>query len=599
MLSLLFLPINALWSMSPLPRIIAVAWLCLAALMCMRVIFGWIQSIHKDPVSVVTTCCTWLLLVVSLGWMFFTVFVSWLLPVFNPIFMDIQQLVTSCLRVLQTRQVAMNTNDPLSTFGYPSLAAVSLLGFMVGYLLFGPVRRNHESQSNAPSSNSSTPVILSNLVTLDEIRNILSSALQPLTPNNPPTPTTTLNAEQVEIVVQEQIEKALKPIMNTLEHLAIVCETLPSSYLVSASTEEILRELREKPVTTCNHSTPVITPITPEDMEEPFILPARRHVTNKFRTESAPVNHRDPNPFDPLDEYQDEISEHDPPCPSTSIFNPLPIPLEEMSYTKTVGHGNKGTKPHSTGIGKRHPSVRSASVDSQPPMSPELQLSLASMTEAQALDELRKREMQKKLETREPEYLTDAERLLSLDALSRHWKLEGQRRRAERERLNQYDFEPLGELTHQQKLLKRRDIKAIVRARKNQIWARAMEASGKEVITCEVCQHKHTGDHQCISTGWKTADNSRSTTSPRTVILTRSNQGVQVRTTPVVDKDKVYAEFAKLKATIEVWEASEQAASPNTTHPTPPTRTFEGDTHMEEVSPIATTPGPIDNGQRL
>ena len=135
----------------------------------------------------------------------------------------------------------------------------------------------------------------------------------------------------------------------------------------------------------------------------------------------------------------------------------------------------------------------------------------ADLTEAHLLDTLRHREAQRQSATKEPEFLLDEEKLLSMDALVRRWKLEGQRLWSEREELKLADFEALGNLTSDQLLLPRRDIKRIIYNRKNEVWAGHMRTAGKQIHECDICHRLHIGEgHACIATKWTTANANRS-----------------------------------------------------------------------------------------
>jgi hypothetical protein len=158
--------------------------------------------------------------------------------------------------------------------------------------------------------------------------------------------------------------------------------------------------------------------------------------------------------------------------------------------------------------------------------------------------------------------LTDDEKKMSMDQLLRKWKLERQRRMQEREELKMSDFEPLGDLTEEQKLLPRPAVARIIHARKNEVWAQGMKALGHTLQKCDVCSRLHLGEHRCLATRWRT-EGPKGTATARNIILTQSPQGVRLRATSVVDEDQVLKEYERLKTLKEEIETRKRLVEPN------------------------------------
>ena len=125
------------------------------------------------------------------------------------------------------------------------------------------------------------------------------------------------------------------------------------------------------------------------------------------------------------------------------------------------------------------------------------------------------------------------------------------------------DFEPLGNLTEDQKLLPRVDVKRIIYNQWNVVWAKSMRDQGIQIHECSVCHrlHKEGEQHQCFATRWTTANPNRNA-PPRNVIVTQSPQGLQLRTAVIMDENKLQQEYERIKALKEGAELRKRLSAP-------------------------------------
>jgi hypothetical protein len=173
--------------------------------------------------------------------------------------------------------------------------------------------------------------------------------------------------------------------------------------------------------------------------------------------------------------------------------------------------------------------------------------------------------------------LTEAEKMMTMDALHRAWKVERQRQNNEREALSRHDFEELGELTTEQKELPRAAVRKIIRQRKNEVWANAMKARGVPVFQCDVCYELTTGNHRCLATKW-TTDNSKNSAISKGIVMTQGPGGIRLQTKAIIDQEKLNKEYEQLKTLREELEAKAKLVQP--------LRLLTPDTHMTgEVTP--------------
>ena len=215
----------------------------------------------------------------------------------------------------------------------------------------------------------------------------------------------------------------------------------------------------------------------------------------------------------------------------------------------------------------------------------ELLNEMTNCSEAELLEKLRKREAERRLAERLPQFLTEEEKVLSMDQLFRKWKIERQRRQNEQEELRISDFEPLGELTEEQKLLPRNQVARLINLRKNEVWASAMRQKGVDVLKCDVCGRLHTGEHRCIQTPWRT-EGLRNSPITKNIILTQSPQGVRLRAGAIIDEEQVMKEYERLRLLKEEVEARRRLVQPNV-----PGLSTMDETPMTTTA-VTTPPGP-------
>jgi hypothetical protein len=257
--------------------------------------------------------------------------------------------------------------------------------------------------------------------------------------------------------------------------------------------------------------------------------------------------------------------------------------IEKLTYAKTVISGKRAKKNITTTV---RSTTASNSRSSQPPQPFVLAEAAANQTEEQLLDTLRQRATARRVAIREPDFLTTDEKKMTLDELWRKWKLEGQQRRAEAEELRTADYDPLGELTDAQKELPRRQIRNIITRRKNEIWAENMRGQGIQVLKCPSCHRLHTGDHHCLVTRWTDPSPNRSSPA-RHVVISQTPQGIQLRTTAIIDDQKILQEYERVKALKEEAETRMRLSAP-----LEPAPILSDDVEMATSTP-ATTPDTI------
>lgn len=212
---------------------------------------------------------------------------------------------------------------------------------------------------------------------------------------------------------------------------------------------------------------------------------------------------------------------------------------ENHTFVKTVHPRSNRGKKNKSAVPRNAGSPR-----------PELDAELAGLSEAEMLAKLREREQRRREERKQPKFLTDEEKQMTMDELHRYWKVERQRRRNEREDLRVYDFQPLGQLTEEQKKLPRRDVERLIARRREEVWADTMRARGIEVLKCDTCYRLHTGDHSCIATRWRT-DAQRHSAVPRGVVVTGTPQGVRVTTAPIIEEERLQKQLRTIQGMLE------------------------------------------------
>lgn len=227
---------------------------------------------------------------------------------------------------------------------------------------------------------------------------------------------------------------------------------------------------------------------------------------------------------------------------------------ESTTFTKTVHPRFQRRRKAKPGIAQE----RAA------PSKENLEAELAGLTEQQMLEKLREREQRRREQARPPKFLTEEEKRMTMDELHCHWKVERQRRRNEREDLRAYDFQPLGDLTEEQKQLPRREVERIVARRREEVWANSMRARGVELFKCSTCYRLHTGDHTCIATRWRT-EGQRNSAVPKGVVVTGTPQGVRITTTPIIEEERLIKQLHTIQEMLDGIAAKKRLANSETT----------------------------------
>jgi hypothetical protein len=410
----------------------------------------------------------------------------------------------------------------------------------------GPVRRNQSSVDETSSSTNDSAVIYA--TTIAELSKTISSLVQPASYTAIATITPTVAndlANTITSIVQTQLHVQLQPIISQLALIQTSLIQCPTSSLISCCVDTIstkIDDLYECLPTIVNRSlsdstvVPTVETPTPTTttIVSPTPLPQRAEVHPNILCN---------NRFEALSD--DSESEYE----ATVI--------EEIANTRFHAAPTKKNKAIQKSTAK---TIKFANHD---PLPDAIMSNISNLSEAELLDQLRLREVERKHAERPAEFLTDEEKKMNMDQLFRKWKLERQRERQEREELRKSDFDKLGDLDDEQRLLPRRAINALINARKNEVWAKGLAARGIKVLTCEVCSRLYTEDreHRCLQTRWRTDSNISGVS--RNIILTQSPSGVRMRTASIVDEAKVFAEYERLKAMKEAIEAKEKLVRPN------------------------------------
>jgi len=178
---------------------------------------------------------------------------------------------------------------------------------------------------------------------------------------------------------------------------------------------------------------------------------------------------------------------------------------------------------------------------STPP--PSAEALATELTTEQLRQMLSQREAAKKAELVAAQYLTDEEKRLDLAGLHRKWKAELQQQRQERPQMGRFDYEDLGVLTEEQKLLTKNEIRQLIRNRKYEHWIEAMKAKGIPLHQCEVCHELCTEKHRCLGTKWR-SEGPRG--AAKNIIITQTASGLQIRDKAIVDSDRLNKEYAEI-----------------------------------------------------
>lgn len=217
---------------------------------------------------------------------------------------------------------------------------------------------------------------------------------------------------------------------------------------------------------------------------------------------------------------------------------------------------------------QRQPKPKSTSSPNPTAMTPDDHATLSKCIMVEEAQEfLRSRTQQRRPAARG---LTDAEKLLSLDALDYKWRSEEYMRRQSQEEDN------LGYLTEEQKNMPIYEVKRLIRGRKQQLFFERKKAEGIPVFRCDTCQEWYMGEgsHHCTKTGWKlVGQNKDIPVSNQFVVTQRGGGDVRVRRMTTVDEERLTTQhdaLVKYKKDKEEQEALARSLAPRESHPTIP-----------------------------
>ena len=430
------------------------------------------------------------------------------------------------------------------------------------------VQKGKEDLTLSPAAAGSHPVSLA------EVTKLIQATLEPFAqqvasrlPRKETDPLVGLTTQQV----TSEVSEGLKQLIRMMETVTAQLRGVPSAFLVTDCTngiatrvEELVGELQDvKAVIQAMDK-----PMTPA-VEQTFPTPLMATSSTTLQPGAASsVSCRNPEPI--VDGTASEVSEE--------------VSLEGGVNIKTVEINKSARKTKKPRRGTPKADLR------KDPIPEELLTEFSQLSESQMLDRLRQRESERREAERLPDYLTEEEKAMTMDELFRKWKVERQRKRNEREALRIADFQPLGELTAEQKLLPRAQVARLINVRKNEVWAQAMREKGIQVLKCDVCSRLHTGQHQCLQTQWRMG-NGRTDQMPRNIVLTQSSQGVRLRATPAMDEEHILKEYERLKALKEEVETRRKLVEP---------RTMEAEqTTDASMAMVVATPPPVPYMQRF
>ncbi len=395
--------------------------------------------------------------------------------------------------------------------------------------IFGDSDRMGAQQATA-NVQPNSPVV--NVSVLSDLKSIIESSLRSYSPL-PSTNPNPLDATSLAAIFRPLVEEAFRPVIEQITNLINTLNRVPSANPVTVTPSQVLQCIAERTAdeTTAialpasgNHAvaTPELRPTNQSQLAPLTSGPMRMEVHPSFRGTSPA-----PQVTTPMDLNH-------------SATHNLRA-LEEVSFTKiAVIPSMVANKKSKTKRPKPTPAASS-------PKASELLQQLSPQDEAHVLDELRKREANRRQQEQEPTTLTEEEKTMTLGQLYRKWKLETQQRRQQKETLRFHDFEDLGQLTEEHKTMTRQDLKRLINKEKNRLWADAQRAKGFPVLECETCHHLHSGDHQCMLTKWKT-DTPRGSVVNRQLVVRKTGQTLQLKATPIVDEAKVAEELSRLQA---------------------------------------------------
>ena len=237
----------------------------------------------------------------------------------------------------------------------------------------------------------------------------------------------------------------------------------------------------------------------------------------------------------------------------------------QVNVTRTPGEVRKPHKSQSHKSQRHHP--KSPQVISTPESSGASKdlitfdiSKYANFTEDELREELRKRELSRRQQNRELEFLTETEKEMGtrdLGELMRYWK--------KPEDLKPYDHRSLGQLTREEAELPRSLIKRLITIRKNQAYLKECEARGEEIKQCEFCSRRYPSSraHYCFKTGWVIKETtSQGVPKTKDVVVTQDNKNtIKITQQTHIDKEKMLQDFNKMRQMLQVYGLDQSETS--------------------------------------
>lgn len=366
---------------------------------------------------------------------------------------------------------------------------------------FGAVTRDSDQQGISLQTPTSAPT------TTDTLQALLLSALLRDSPKPPsvPFPTTSDALQGHRQQLQQMFHDMKDEIMDDIRReLSIFASTLSITLPSPTSIASM--------VIAANNATAKSTETPTSIQNWGLSLPPNVSLTSAE------------TPFDDntyLDNDSDDCNDSD---------HPDDVPMVQVAIQNT----SKGTK--------RTQKTRFARVVEEIPQQvldqPASKLNEEEMRLILAVKEAERKESERLLQQ-----LTTAEKAMDLGALHRKWKLEDQQKKQTKLELNPFDFDSLGSLTAEEQNMSKRDVKSIIRERKNKKWIENMKARGVPLHFCEICQELGTDKHRCLVTrfGSGNADGRKSL-----VIKQTSSGAIKMSEKQLLDQNKLNEEFKKI-----------------------------------------------------
>ena len=326
--------------------------------------------------------------------------------------------------------VAVSIVDPWSSvFVIVAIAtALAGMGLLIKNRLFGTGTEDHTSCSTMTSSTPlSSTVPLSAPTSQEPLYELLRAILTTSTSTSPTSSTTSAELRQLFAELKAELLQYINDQFTILT--STVSHSMPSVSLISKLVDDAVTEA-------------VSNLLARETSQSTAMRTARPTNSGEFTSQPQ-------NATPSCDALDDEF-------PSINVAGAWRT-VRNRGVKKTT------TAPKSTTSLPAEPTIKETTT----------QLPLNDM---RTIDELKEEELREVLRQRVQErrtapsrYLSEEEKNMTMDELHRKWKIEGQKAREERVALNPFDFKELGELTEEQKLLPKYEIRKIIRNKKNDL----------------------------------------------------------------------------------------------------------------------------------